>query len=45
MSGLIKKPEEIEILRESGRRLALILNTLGKAVRPGISTLELDALA
>ncbi len=41
----IKKPEEIEILREGGRRLAMILDTLAKAVRPGISTKELDDMA
>jgi methionyl aminopeptidase len=45
MAALIKKPEDIELLRESGRRLAGVLDALAKAVNPGISTLELDALA
>ncbi len=40
----IKTPDEIEILRESGRRLARIMEELRKAVRSGISTLELDQL-
>lgn len=40
----IKTPDEIEILRESGRRLARIMEELKKAVRPGISTFELDQL-
>ena len=41
----IKTKEEIDILREGGRRLALILQTVGKAVKAGVSTLELDNLA
>lgn len=43
--SLIKTTEEIELLRESGRRLARVLDALAKAVKPGISTLELDVLA
>ncbi len=35
----------IKNLRESGKRLAFIMQKLGEAVRPGISTLELDKLA
>ncbi len=45
MGGLIKTAEEIEILRESGRRLAVVLDTLARAVKPGVSTFDLDALA
>lgn len=41
----IKTEEDIAILREGGRRLAAILKTLAAAVKPGISTRELDALA
>lgn len=41
----LKTPEQIEILREGGRRLAAVLAALRTAVRPGISTAELDALA
>lgn len=41
----IKTPEEIEILRESGKRLAAILREVASNVRPGITTFELDAIA
>ena len=41
----IKTKEEIEILREGGRRLALILNEVAKVVKPGVSTDELNNLA
>ncbi len=41
----IKTPEEIEILKEGGKRLAIILHTLADMVRPGISTKELDDMA
>ena len=39
----IKTEKEIEILKEGGRRLSLILDELEKMVRPGITTLELDS--
>ncbi|MBI2640226.1 MAG: M24 family metallopeptidase, partial [Candidatus Sungbacteria bacterium] len=42
---IVKNKEELEILRECGRRLALILDEVKKAVRPGISTKALDDLA
>lgn len=45
MSVTIKTKEEIEILREGGRRLALILQEVAKIVKPGVSTLELNDLA
>ena len=41
----IKKPEEIALLREGGKRLAFILQELAKAVRVGGSAKELDVLA
>ena len=41
----IKTKGEIEILREGGRRLALILQEVAKIAKPGVSTLELNALA
>lgn len=41
----IKTKEEIEILREGGRRLAFILQEVAKLAKPGVSTLELNALA
>lgn len=40
-----KTKEEIVDLRISGQRLAFVLQELKKAVKPGISTLELDTLA
>ncbi len=40
-----KTPEELVIMREAGRINALALQTMRQAVRPGISTLELDAIA
>lgn len=41
----IKTREQIEILREGGRRLATILEKVGKMVAPGVSTMELDEYA
>jgi len=41
----IKTKEEIAILREGGKRLAFILQEVGKACKPGVSTAELDKLA
>ena len=43
--ALVKSPEDIEILREAGKHLASVLRSLTEAVRPGVTTLELDALA
>lgn len=40
-----KKPKEIEILREGGRRLADILARLSAMVAPGVSTLTLNEKA
>ncbi|MCL4239447.1 MAG: type I methionyl aminopeptidase [Anaerolineae bacterium] len=40
-----KTPEELVIMREAGRINALALQAMRQAVRPGISTLELDAIA
>jgi methionyl aminopeptidase len=45
MAIIIKSPKEIEILREGGKHLAHVLDIVEKAVRPGISTKELDTLA
>lgn len=41
----IKTKEEIEILREGGRRLAAILRELSKRVVPGVSSMEIDRMA
>lgn len=43
--GMIKTAEEIEILREGGRRLARILSAVRDAIKPGVTTGELDKLA
>lgn len=45
MAITIKTKEEIDILREGGKRLALVLRKVAAAAAPGISTFELDALA
>jgi methionyl aminopeptidase len=42
---IIKTGEEIEILREGGRRLATVLYKVRDMVKPGISTKELDTYA
>jgi len=41
----IKRPEEIELMRVAGRVTAEVLDIMREAVRPGISTGELDRLA
>ncbi len=41
----IKKPEEIETMKEGGRRHSFILSEVAKIVRPGVSTQELEGLA
>ena len=43
--SLIKTPDEIEILREGGHKLAFVLSRIVKEVRPGISTKKLDDIA
>jgi len=45
MAVRIKKPEDIEILREGGRRHAFILQKIAEFVAPGVSTKDLDDLA
>ncbi len=45
MKIIIKTKEEIEILREGGKRLATILKKVGEHVAPGISAYELDQIA
>ncbi len=41
----IKKPEEIETMREGGKRHAFILQEVAKIVAPGVSTQDLENLA
>ncbi len=45
MAIIIKTKEEIEILREGGRRLAEVLQKVKEMVAPGVSTWELDKYA
>jgi methionyl aminopeptidase len=42
MSVTIKSAREIELMREAGRRLEIVHNELRDAVRPGITTQELN---
>ena len=42
---MIATQKEIPLLREGGKRLARILETLGKAAVPGVSTDALNTLA
>jgi len=44
-SGKPKTPDEIERMRRAGRAAAEVLQAVGAAVRPGITTDELDAIA
>ncbi|MGH7640513.1 MAG: type I methionyl aminopeptidase [Candidatus Dormibacteria bacterium] len=41
----LKRPEEIELMRQAGRRLAEVIDLLAKAVVPGVTTSELDRTA
>ncbi|MBM7561817.1 type I methionyl aminopeptidase [Fusibacter tunisiensis] len=42
---VIKSNKEIELMQESGRIVALVHETVKKAIKPGITTGELDAIA
>ncbi len=44
MAVSIKSEREIELMRQAGKLLAQVHDELGKAIRPGISTLEIDQL-
>ena len=44
MAIVIKSHREIELMREAGRILALTHEELKKAIKPGISTYEIDKL-
>ena len=44
MSVTIKSPHEIELMREAGKILAKVHEQLGKEIKPGMSTLEVDRL-
>ena len=44
MAVTIKSEKEIELMRESGRLLAIVHEELGKAIRPGMTTKDIDRL-
>lgn len=41
----IKTPEQIEIMRESGRIVATVLKEISQQIKPGMTTAEIDAYA
>ncbi|MFH0987925.1 MAG: type I methionyl aminopeptidase [Parcubacteria group bacterium] len=43
--SLIKTEKEIEILKQGGKKLSRILNSVVKKAKPGVNTAELNALA
>ncbi len=45
MAATIKTKDEIEIIRECGRRLSAALHKVAKAVKPGMTKIEVDRLA
>jgi len=45
MSIHLKSPEELAVMREAGRIVALAHKAMREAVRPGVSTLALDQIA
>lgn len=45
MAVSIKSPREIELMREAGRILELSHKEIAKAIKPGISTYEIDRIA
>lgn len=44
MSITIKSEKEIELMRESGRILALVHEEMGKSLKPGMSTKDIDRI-
>ena len=44
MDVYIKTTRELELMRESGRRLEIVHNEMAKAIRPGISTWEINRI-
>jgi len=42
---VLKSPSEIETMRISGQIVASVLNAVGEAVKPGVSTWELEEIA
>ena len=44
MAVSIKSKREIELMRESCRLLAIVHKAMEEAIKPGISTLDIDRL-
>ena len=44
MAVSIKSEREIQLMREAGRILAMVHQELGKQIRPGMSTLDVDRI-
>ena len=44
MAVTIKSAREIELMREAGRLLERVHDELGRAIKPGISTKDIDIL-
>ena len=44
MSVTIKRPEELELMREARKILAKVHEQLGNELRPGMSTYEIDRI-
>ena len=42
MSVTIKSQHEIELMREAGKILAIVHDEMGKIIRPGISTMDIN---
>lgn len=45
MGIIVKSPREIGVMREAGRIVATVLDTLKKEIKPGITTGKLDVIA
>jgi methionyl aminopeptidase len=41
----LKSPEEVEILRQAGKKLASIIKEVGRSLKSGVTTGEVDAIA
>ncbi len=44
MSVTIKSSREIELMRQAGKILAKVHETLGNELKPGMTTLDIDRL-
>ena len=42
---IVKSPREIELMKEAGKLVAKVFETVAPLVRPGISTYEINEIA